>query len=52
MEPIKSFKELSTRLTAVGRTRVALANAVDEHSLEAITMAIQAGFVEAYLVGD
>ena len=52
MEPIKSFKELSARLTAVGRTRVALANAVDEHSLEAITMAIKAGFVEAYLVGS
>ena len=52
MEPIKSFAELTKHLTNCGRTRVAVANAVDDHSLEAVVLAIKNGFAEAYLVGD
>ena len=52
MESIKSFAELTKHLTNCGRTRVAVANAVDDHSLEAVVLAIKNGFAEAYLVGD
>lgn len=52
MEPIKSFSELTKHLNACGRKRVAVANAIDEHSLEAVAQAIETGFVEATLIGD
>lgn len=53
MEPIKSFKELTNSLTeARGRKKIAVANAVDAHTLEAVMQAVKIGVVEAYLVGD
>ncbi|VBB43425.1 Phosphate butyryltransferase [uncultured Paludibacter sp.] len=53
MQPIKSFKDLTSHLSeAETRKRMAVANAVDSHTLEAVIMAVEAGIVEAYLVGD
>lgn len=55
MVSIKSFKELQEFLTT-GRTgerkKMAVANAVDMHTLEAVMRAVHEGVVEAYLVGD
>ena len=55
MEAIKSFKELIDYLTngsTGSRKKIAVANAVDMHSLEAVMHAVHNGVVEAYLVGD
>ncbi len=53
MKPIKSFDELAASFTGDrGRKKMAVANAVDAHTLEAVMMAVEAGVVEAYLVGD
>ncbi len=53
---IRSFAELTTHLNQIaataGRKRLAVANAVDEHTLDAVCRAIKAGLVEAYLIGD
>lgn len=53
MNPIQSFKDLTQHLTASQcRKRIAVANAVDLHTLKAVLMAVEQGIVEAYLVGD
>ncbi len=53
MKQIKSFEELETYLTSIQvRKKIAVANAVDDHSLEAVMHAVHKGVVEAYLIGD
>ena len=55
MGAIKSFEDLKAYLTSgngVSRKKMAVANAVDMHSLEAAMQAVKEGIVEAYLVGD
>ncbi len=53
MTAIASFSELTSHLKNVNsRKRLAVANALDEHTLEAVMMALDAGIIEAYLVGD
>ena len=53
MQPIASFKELTSHLAELQhRKRMAVANAVDSHTLDAVINAVNAGIVEAYLVGD
>ena len=53
MEQIKSFLELETYLTSVPtRKKMAVANAVDSHTLEAVMHAVDKGVIEAYLIGD
>lgn len=52
MDAIKNFEELKKHLKESGkRRRLALANALDAHSLEAVMAAVEEGFVEAFLVG-
>ncbi|MDL2290325.1 phosphate butyryltransferase [Paludibacteraceae bacterium OttesenSCG-928-F17] len=52
-QKITSFKELTAHLKNLdSKRRIALANAVDAHSLEAVIMAVEAEIAEAYLVGD
>ena len=55
MGAIKSFEDLKAYLTSgngVTRKKMAVANAVDMHSLEAAMQAVKEGIVEVYLVGD
>ena len=55
MGAIKSFEDLKAYLTSgngVIRKKMAVANAVDMHSLEAAMQAVKEGIVEVYLVGD
>ena len=53
MEQIKSFNELESYLTSVlSRKKLAVANAVDSHTLEAVMDAVHKGVIEAYLIGD
>lgn len=55
METIKSFEELKEFLTSGrsgARKKMAVANAVDMHSLEAAMRAVHEGVVEAYLIGN
>jgi len=53
MTSISSFAELTTHLQNVHcRKRMAIANAVDTHTLEAVFMAVEAGIIEAFLIGD
>ncbi len=53
MQPITSFKDLTSHLTGSNhRKRMAVANAVDSHTLDAVINAVNEGIVEAYLVGD
>lgn len=53
MESISSFAELTAHLTKVNcRKRMAVANAVDSHTLDAVLKAVEFGIVEAYLIGD
>ncbi len=53
MQPISSFKDLTSHLAEANcRKKLAVANAVDSHTLDAVLMAVEAGIVEAYLVGD
>lgn len=50
---ISSFAELTAHLASVNnRKRLAVANAVDSHTLEAVLKAVDMGLVEAFLVGD
>lgn len=52
MNAIKNFEELKNHLKSTGtRKRLALANALDSHSLEAVMMSVEEGFIDAYLVG-
>lgn len=53
MESISSFAELTAHLKSVNcRKRMAVANAVDSHTLDAVLRAVDMGIVEAFLVGD
>jgi phosphate butyryltransferase len=53
MESISSFAELTAHLTSVNcRKRMAVANAVDSHTLDAVFQAVDLGIIEAYLIGD
>ena len=53
MSSISSFAELTAHLQSVDqRKRIAVANAVDSHTLDAVQMAVDAGIVEAILIGD
>ena len=53
MNTISSFAQLTAHLQSVNiRKRLAVANAVDSHTLEAVFMAVDKGIVEAFLIGD
>ena len=53
MKSISSFAELTAHLTGLNcRKRMAVANAVDSHTLEAVLRAVDMGIVEAFLIGD
>lgn len=53
MESISSFASLINHLQQLQtRKRIAVANAVDSHTLEAVLRAVEMGFLEAYLLGD
>ena len=53
MESISSFAELTAHLANVNcRKRIAVANAVDSHTLDAVLRAVDIGIVEAFLIGD
>lgn len=53
MESISSFAELTAHLKSVNcRKRLAVANAVDSHTLDAVLKAVDMGIVEAFLIGD
>jgi len=53
MESISSFAELTSHLKSVNcRKRMAVANAVDSHTLDAVLRAVDMGIIEAYLIGD
>jgi len=53
MESISSFAELTSHLKSVNsRKRMAVANAVDSHTLDAVLRAVDMGIVEAFLIGD
>lgn len=53
MDSIASFAELTAHLTTINcRKRMAVANAVDSHTLEAVLKAVDSGLVEAFLIGD
>jgi phosphate butyryltransferase len=53
MKSISSFAELTAHLQSVNnRKRLAVANAVDSHTLDAVLLAVEKGLVEAYLIGD
>ncbi len=53
MDSIASFKDLTDHLQSINnRKRMAVANAVDSHTLEAVVRAVNEGLVEAFLIGD
>ncbi len=53
MEFISSFAELTAHLKQLNcRKRIAVANAVDLHTLDAVFRAVESGIVEAFLLGD
>ncbi len=53
MESISSFANLTAHLTQLNcRRRLAVANAVDAHTLDAVLRAVDLGIVEAFLIGD
>ncbi len=53
MEAISSFADLTKHLQNTNsRKRLAVANAVDAHTLEAVIKAVEEGIIEAYLLGD
>ena len=50
---IRSFPELRSRLTAMGRrVRVVVCRPVDAHTLQAVLESVRLGFVHALLVGE
>ena len=51
MKQIKTFSDLTEFLANSERKKLAVANALDAHTLEAVMMSIEAGFIDAYLVG-
>lgn len=53
MESILSFEQLTSHLKSVNtRKRMAVANAVDSHTLDAVFQAVDMGIIEAFLIGD
>jgi len=53
MESVSSFAELTAHLKSVNcRKRLAVANAVDSHTLDAVLRAVDLGIIEAFLIGD
>ena len=53
MQAISSFADLTSHLVeSKQRKRIAVANAVDAHTLGAVLLAVEHGIVEAYLIGD
>ena len=53
MAAISSFAALTSHLNDLNsRKRMAVANAVDSHTLDAVVKAVNAGLIEAYLIGD
>ncbi|MDR2854213.1 MAG: phosphate butyryltransferase [Prevotellaceae bacterium] len=53
MNHITSFAQLRAHLKGLNKVkRIAVANAVDEHSREAVLMAVENGFAEAYFIGN
>jgi Phosphotransacetylase len=53
MESISSFSELTSHLQQLNcRKRMAVANAVDAHTLDAVLHAVELGIIEAFLIGD
>lgn len=53
MQVISSFADLTSHLIESNqRKRIAVANAVDPHTLEAVLMAVEQGIAEAFLIGD
>ncbi|MFV0471697.1 MAG: phosphate acyltransferase [Paludibacteraceae bacterium] len=53
MQPIKSFDNLTSHLAeSQYRKRMAVANAIDTHTLDAVMQAVETGIVEVFLVGD
>lgn len=53
MESISSFAELTAHLKSVNcRKRMAVANAVDSHTLDAVLRAVDMGIIEVFLIGD
>ncbi|MDR1543960.1 MAG: phosphate butyryltransferase [Prevotellaceae bacterium] len=53
MKPIKNFEELKEHLAkSENRLRLAVANALDEHTLEAVVQGINTGFISATLTGN
>ncbi|MDR1584870.1 MAG: phosphate butyryltransferase [Prevotellaceae bacterium] len=53
MKSISSFAELTMHLSSLNsRERIAVANAVDLHTLDAIFHAVETGIAEAFLIGD
>ncbi len=53
MAAISSFAALTSHLKDLNcRKRIAVANAVDSHTLEAVLKAVDIGIAEAFLIGD
>jgi phosphotransacetylase len=53
MDSISSFAELTAHLKSIKcRKRMAVANAVDTHTLDAVLHAVEMGIIEAFLIGD
>jgi len=53
MDSISSFAELTAHLKSINcRKRMAVANAVDTHTLDAVLHAVEMGIIEAFLIGD
>lgn len=53
MNVISSFSDLTNHLQSINcRKRIAVANATDTHTLDAVLMAVDFGIVEAFLIGD
>ncbi|NDP20568.1 MAG: phosphate butyryltransferase [Paludibacter sp.] len=53
MDTISSFAELTAHLKSINsRKRMAVANAVDSHTLDAVLRAVEMGLIEAFLIGD
>ncbi len=53
MQSIASFADLTSKLlSSNSRKRIAVANAADPHTVEAVLKAVEVGIAEAYLLGD
>jgi phosphate butyryltransferase len=52
MKQIKTFLDLTDFLANSQRKKLAVANALDEHTLDAVIQGVDTGFIDAYLTGD